>query len=82
MSMYISAISVFQFPTDAAPVSLETISTICSKGTTDKLEKISKQSIRFVFRDKHIKYEELLRQLCLLIHQNQRLGRVIRSVFI
>ena len=35
----------------------------CSKGTTDKLEKINERAIRFVFRDKHTKYEELLRQL-------------------
>ena len=35
----------------------------CSKGTTDKLEKINERAIRFVFRDKHTKYEELLREL-------------------
>ena len=35
----------------------------CSKGATDKLEKINERAIRFVFRDKHTKYEELLRQL-------------------
>ena len=35
----------------------------CSKGATEKLEKINERAIRFVFRDKHTKYEEPLRQL-------------------
>ena len=54
---------------------------MCSKGATDKLEKISKRAIRFVFRDKYTKYEELLRQLGLSTLQNQRLIKIATSVF-
>ena len=48
--------------------------TLCSKSATGKLEKINERAIRFVFRDKHTKYEELLRQLGLsTIQQLQQL---------
>ena len=54
----------------------------CSKGATNKLEKIHERVIRFVFRDKHTNnYEELLQQLGLSTLQNQRLMKIATSVF-
>ena len=54
----------------------------CSKGATNKLEKIHERVIRFVFRDKHTNnYEELLQQLGLSTLQNQRLIKIATSVF-
>ena len=35
----------------------------CSKGATNKLDKTNERAMRFVVKDKHTKYEELLRQL-------------------
>ena len=36
----------------------------CNKSLAEKLEKVNERAIRFVFRDKHITYEELLKLLC------------------
>ena len=52
----------------------------CSKSATDKLEKINERAIRFVFRDKHTSYKELLRRLGLSTLQNRRLIKMVSSV--
>ena len=54
----------------------------CSKGATNKLEKINERAMRFVVKDKHTKYEELLRQLGLSTLQNQRLIRYVYNIYI
>ena len=54
----------------------------CSKGATNKLEKINERAMRFVVKDKHSKYEELLRQLGLSTLQNQRLIRYVYNICI
>ena len=54
----------------------------CSKGATNKLEKINERAMRFVVKDKHTKYEELLRQLGLSTLQKQRLIRYVYNIYI
>ena len=53
----------------------------CNKSLAEKLEKVNERAIRFVFRDKHITYEELLKLLCRRTLKEQRLSKILCSVF-
>ena len=53
----------------------------CNKSLAEKLEKAIERAIRFVFRDKHTTYEELLKLLCRRTLKEQRLSKILCSVF-
>ena len=53
----------------------------CGKRVSGKLEKINKQALRFVTRDKSTTYETLLKQLNLLSPFNQRIVKMATGVY-
>ena len=53
----------------------------CGKGVSGKLEKINKQALRFVTRDKSTTHETLLKQLNLLSPFNQRIVKMATGVY-
>ena len=52
-----------------------------TKSLAEKLEKVNERAIRFVFRDKHTTYEELLKLLCRRTLKEQRMNKILCSVF-
>ena len=53
----------------------------CNKSLAEKLEKVNDRAIRFAFGHKHITYEELLKLLCRRTLKEQRLSKILCSVF-
>lgn len=53
----------------------------CSKSAADKLERLTERASRFVFRDKHTSYSELLNALGLSSLKQQRYIRITLSIF-
>ena len=53
----------------------------CSKKSADKLEMVNKRALRFVFREKSTPYEELLNRIGLPSLREQRLGKILSTVF-
>ena len=47
----------------------------CNNGSAKTLEKVNERAVRFVFRDKQITHEELLK------HFKKRLSKILCSVF-
>ena len=53
----------------------------CSKKSADKLEMVNKRALRFVFREKSTPYEELLKRIGLPSLREQRLAKILSTVF-
>ncbi|PFX19855.1 putative RNA-directed DNA polymerase from transposon X-element [Stylophora pistillata] len=53
----------------------------CDKKSPDKLELVNKCALRFVFRDKSSPYEELCKRIGLSSLREQRLAKILSTVF-
>ena len=53
----------------------------CSKGATTKLEKLNERALRFVYRDYSSSYEMLLKQSGYQTLLNQRLAKILTTVY-
>ena len=53
----------------------------CNKKSSDKLELVNKRALRFVFRDKSSPYEELCKRIGLSSLREQRLAKILSTVF-
>ena len=53
----------------------------CSKGATTKLEKLNERALRFVYRDHSSSYEMLLKQSGYQTLLNQRLAKILTTVY-
>lgn len=53
----------------------------CNKGATAKLEKVNERALRFVFNEKQMPYSELLNKIGLPSLENQRLAKIVCTVF-
>ena len=53
----------------------------CNKKSADKLEMVNKRALRFVFRDKSSPYEELCQRIGLSSLREQRLAKILSTVF-
>ena len=54
---------------------------ICNKNITAKLEKVNERALRFVFNEKQMSYCELLGKIGLPSLANQRLAKIVCTVF-
>ena len=54
---------------------------LCNTCSAEKLEKGNERAVRFVFRDKHITHEERLKLLGRRTLMEQRLSKILCSVF-
>ena len=53
----------------------------CNKSWAHKLEKVNERAVRFVSRDKHTPYEELLSVLGRRILLEHRLHKIVRTIY-
>jgi len=53
----------------------------CNKKSADKLEMVNKRALHFVFRDKSSPYEELCKRIGLSSLREQRLAKILSTVF-
>ena len=53
----------------------------CSKRLTEKLEKVNERALRFVYRDQSSTYEALLKQNKSNTLRNQRLTKILNTVY-
>ena len=53
----------------------------CGKGATTKLEKLNERALRFVYRDHSLSYEMLLKQSGYQTLLNQRLAKILTTVY-
>ena len=53
----------------------------CNTSAIAKLEKVNERALRFVFNEKQRPYSELLNKIGLLSHENQRLAKIVCTVF-
>ena len=54
---------------------------LCSKSATTKLEKLNERALRFVYRDYSSSYEMLLKQSGYQTLLNQRLAKIVTTVY-
>ena len=53
----------------------------CNKSASDKIEKVNERAVRFVFGDKSTPYSELLRKLGRKTLKEERLFKIVNTVY-